>query len=266
VRGRAKLTCRTRLMVPFFAAPLIAQTSSQPLPLAPDALAIARRHLQEWRKGLQPQLADDWGQMNRYRAANAQLKAPAASENRVVFFGDSITDMWRLEESFPGKPYINRGIGGQTTSQMLVRFHQDVISLKPKVVVILAGTNDIAGNTGPISIEDIEANFATLAELAKIHGIRVVFSSILPVHNYTAHAADMFVTRPLPQIQELNRWLRNYCAANGHVYLDYCITMQDEAGFLKRELAEDGLHPTLAGIKLMAPLAEAAIQKALNQP
>jgi lysophospholipase L1-like esterase len=247
-------------------ASLMAQSPAKPLPLAPDALAVAKQHLQEWRKGLQPWLADDWGQMNRYRAANAQLKPPTANEGRVVFFGDSITDMWRLQECFPGKPYVNRGIGGQTTAQMLVRFRQDVIALQPKAVVILAGTNDIAGNTGPVTLQDIEANFATMAELAKVHGIRVVFSSILPVHNYTLHAADMFVTRPMSQIQELNRWLKDTCAANGYVYLDYYTPMLDEAGFLKRELAEDGLHPNAEGFKLMVPLAEAAIQKALHQP
>ena len=123
---------------------------------------------------------DDYGQLARYRDANAALKPPAAGENRVVFFGDSITDIWKLDESFPGKPYVNRGIGGQTTSQMLVRFRQDVINLQPKAVVILAGTNDIAGNTGPISNENIEANYASLAELARAHGIKVIFSSSFP--------------------------------------------------------------------------------------
>ena len=128
---------------------------------------------------------DDFGELKRYRAANAKLKPPAAGEKRVVFFGDSITDMWPLAAAFPGKPYVNRGISGQTTSQMLVRFRADVIALAPKAVVILAGTNDIAGNTGPISLEDIEGNFATMVELARAHGIRVVLSSVLPVHNYT---------------------------------------------------------------------------------
>src|SRR6202049_283457 len=126
---------------------------------------------------------DDFGQLARYRDANSSLKAPAAGENRVVFFGDSITDIWKLEDYFPGKPYINRGIGGQTTPQMLVRFRQDVIDLHPSVVVILAGTNDIAGNTGPMTLENIEANYSSLAELARAHNIRVVFSSVLPVHN-----------------------------------------------------------------------------------
>ena len=135
---------------------------------------------------------NDYGELARYREANAALKPAAPGENRVVFFGDSITDIWKLDESFPGKPYINRGIGGQTTSQMLVRFRQDVIDLRPKAVVILAGTNDIAGNTGPISNQDIEANLASMAELARVHGVRMIVSSILPVNNYTPESQDFF--------------------------------------------------------------------------
>jgi acyl-CoA thioesterase I len=208
---------------------------------------------------------DDFGQLARYRDADASLKPPPTGENRVVFFGDSITDMWKLEEYFPGKPYINRGIGGQTTPQMLVRFREDVIDLQPKVVVILAGTNDIAGNTGPMRLEDIEANYASFAELARAHDIRVVFSSVLPVHNYTPNSQNFFAQRSPEKILELNRWLKTYCAANGFVYLHYFSAMVDDKGLLKRGLADDGLHPNLAGYKLMAPLAEAAIEKALAQ-
>ena len=131
-----------------------------------------------------------------------------------MFFGDSITDIWKLEDYFPGKPYLNRGIGGQTTPQMLVRFRQDVIDLHPSVVVILAGTNDIAGNTGPMSLETIEANYSSLAELARAHNIRVVFSSVLPVHNYTPKSQDFFAQRSPEKILALNRWLKDYCAAN----------------------------------------------------
>jgi lysophospholipase L1-like esterase len=203
---------------------------------------------------------DDYGQLARYRDANAALKPPAPGENRVVFFGDSITDMWSLEESFAGKRYINRGIGGQTTSQMLVRFRQDVISLQPKAVVILAGTNDIAGNTGPISNEDIEANFASLAELARVHGIRVIFSSILPVHNYTPESQELFSQRSPERILALNRWLKDYCSANRLTYIDYFSPTVDDKGLLKRDLAQDGLHPNKAGYAIMAPLAEKAIQ------
>ncbi len=206
---------------------------------------------------------DDYGQLARYRDANAALKPPAAGENRVVFFGDSITDIWKLDESFPGKPYVNRGIGGQTTSQMLVRFRQDVINLQPKAVVILAGTNDIAGNTGKISNEDIEANLASIAELARAHGVRVIFSSVLPVHNYTLESQDFFAQRPMERVLALNRWLKDYCAANDLIYLDYFSAVVDDKGLLKRDLAQDGLHPNKAGFAIMAPLAEKAIERAV---
>lgn len=205
---------------------------------------------------------DDFGQLARYRDADATLAPPAAGEDRVVFFGDSITDIWKLDDSFPGKHYVNRGIGGQTTSQMLVRFRQDVIDLHPKVVVILAGTNDIAGNTGPISNSDIEANLASLADLASVHGIYVVYASILPVHNYTDKAKDFFAQRPPARILELNTWLKDYCAKNKIVYLDYFSALVDDKGMLKKDLADDGLHPNAAGYKIMAPLAEAAIARA----
>jgi lysophospholipase L1-like esterase len=211
---------------------------------------------------------DDYGQLARYRDANAALKPPTAGENRVVFFGDSITDIWKLDESFPGKPYVNRGIGGQTTSQMLVRFRQDVIDLQPRVVVILAGTNDIAGNTGPISNENIEANYASLTELARVHHIRVIFSSVLPVHNYTPKSQDFFAQRPMERILALNNWLKDYCTSNNLIYLDYFPAMVDEKGLLKRDLADDGLHPNKAGFAIMAPMAEKAIEQAnqTNQP
>jgi lysophospholipase L1-like esterase len=207
---------------------------------------------------------DDYGQLARYRDADSQLRPPAAGDNRVVFFGDSITDSWKLDDSFPGKQYINRGIGGQTTPQMLVRYRQDVVDLQPKVVVILAGTNDIAGNTGPMRNEDIEANFASLAELARVHNIRVVYSSILPVHNYTDRAKDFFAQRPQARILALNEWLKDYCAKNKIVYLDYFSALVDDKGMLKKDLADDGLHPNTAGFKIMAPLAETAIVKALK--
>jgi acyl-CoA thioesterase-1 len=209
---------------------------------------------------------DDFGQLARYRNANAALKPATPGENRVVFFGDSITDIWHLDEYFLGKPYINRGIQGQTTPQMLIRFRQDVIDLRPKVVVILAGTNDIAGNTGPMRNEEIEANYASMAELASVHGVAIVFSSVLPVHNYTERSKDFFAQRPQKRILELNTWFKDYCAKNALVYLDYFSAMVDDNGMLRRDLADDGLHPNAAGFKIMAPLAEAGIQKALQKP
>jgi len=236
-----------------------AQQAAQPVTIP----STGHPGLDQYRASRIAVYTDDYGQLARYRDANATLKPPTAGESRAVFFGDSITDIWNIAESFPGKPYINRGIGGQTTSQMLVRFRQDVINLEPKAVVILAGTNDIAGNTGPISNEDIEANYSNLAELARAHNIRVIFSSILPVHNYTPKAEEFFAQRPPERILSLNRWIKDYCAANDLIYLDYFSAMVDDKGLLKRDLADDGLHPNRSGYAIMAALAQKAIDKAL---
>ena len=206
---------------------------------------------------------DDFGELARYRDADAAIGTAAAGENRVVFLGDSITDYWNLADYFPGKPYLNRGIDGQSTPQMLVRFRQDVIDLHPRVLVVLAGTNDVAGVTGPTRNEDIEANYASIAELARAHHIRVVFSSLLPVHNYTEDAKESFTLRPRERILALNAWLKSYCASNGLVYLDYFSALLDDKGNLRRELSDDGLHPNPAGYKIMAPLADKAIAKAM---
>lgn len=231
---------------------------------APQIPSTGFPGLDQYRASRIAMFTDDFGQLARYREADAQLGPPKPGENRVVFFGDSITDIWKLEDYFPDKPYVNRGIGGQTTPQMLVRYRQDVIDLQPKVVVILAGTNDIAGNTGPMRNEDIEANFASFAELARVHGIRVVYASLLPVHDYTARAKDFFAQRPQARILALNEWLKDYCTKNNLVYLDYFSAMVDDKGMMKKDLADDGLHPNAAGFKIMAPLAEAAIQKAMK--
>src|SRR6202522_3154078 len=206
---------------------------------------------------------DDFVQLARYRAADAVLPRLAAGESRVVFLGDSITDYWKLADYFPGKPYINRGIDGQTTPQMLVRFRQDVIDLHPKVLVVLAGTNDVAGVTGHTRDEDIEANYASMAELARAHKIHVVFSSLLPVYNYTEEAKESFALRPAERILALNRWLKDYCSKNGLVYLDYFSALVDDRGMMKRDLSDDGLHPNVAGYKVMAPLAEKAVARAI---
>lgn len=209
----------------------------------------------------------DWQELGRYREENRRLAPPAAGESRVVFMGDSITDFWpRRSTFFPGKPYVDRGISGQTTPQMLVRFRPDVIALKPKVVVILAGTNDIAGNTGPMTDEDIQGNLATMAELAKAHGIKVVFSSILPVSesHRNPEMAPQTVQRPMPRITAINDWMKKYAAENGHVYLDYLSKMVDEKGLLRADLSNDDLHPNAAGYAIMEPLAQAAIEQALG--
>ncbi len=210
---------------------------------------------------LQYQLAD-WAQLGRYRKDNAALPKPLGSERRVVFYGDSITEGWGANGApfFPGKPYVNRGISGQTTAQMLLRFRQDVIELDPAAVVILAGTNDLAGNTGYATLAMIEDNLRSMTELAQAHDIRVVLSSVLPVADYPWRPG----VRPAAKVRALNAWLRDYAQARGVTYLDYHAAMSNAEGGLDARLAADGVHPTPAGYAVMAPLAEAAVEEALG--
>ena len=207
---------------------------------------------------------NDWPNLQRYAKANAELPPPAPNEDRVVFMGNSIFDFWapNFATTFPGKPYVGRGISGQTTPQMLVRFRQDVIALKPKVVVILAGTNDIAGNTGPSTLEMIENNLASMAEVAKANGIRVVIASVLPAYVYPWRPS---VEHPAQTIVALNAWMKDYASRNGFVYLDYHSAMADERMGMKSDLSADGVHPSEAGYRVMAPLTEAAIRQALGK-
>jgi len=203
----------------------------------------------------------DWANLHRYQADNAALGPPGPSENRVVFMGNSITEIWQksFATQFSGKPYIGRGISGQTTPQMLVRFHQDVVALKPKVVVILGGTNDIAGNTGPSTLEMIEDNLASMTEIAKANDIRVVLASVLPVYDYPWHKG----LEPAPKIVALNSWIKAYAARVGAVYVDFHSAMKDDRDGMRSELANDGVHPTPAGYAIMGPLVEKAIADAL---
>src|SRR5580704_6319046 len=205
----------------------------------------------------------DWPQLGRYRAENAVLAPAGADEQRVVFYGDSITDGWGRRpdtgEFFPGKPYINRGISGQTTPQMVVRFRQDVINLHPRVVVILAGTNDVAGNTGPMTPEMTEDNFRSMVDLAKANGIRVIVASILPAADYPWKPG----MAPAGKIKALNQWLSGYCIMHAVTYLDYYSAMADDNGGMKAGLSSDGVHPNAKGYAIMAPLAQAAIDKVL---
>ena len=208
---------------------------------------------------------NDWAQLHRYQAENATLgreTAGRATAGRIVFYGDSITDSWgrNLGKFFPGKGYVNRGISGQTTPQMLVRFRQDVINLHPAAVVVLAGTNDIAGNTGPETPEQIEDNFKSMIDLAKANGIRMIVSSILPVADYPWKPG----LKPAPKIQSLNSWLAGYCVNHGVTYLDYYTAMADDNGGMKPGLSSDGVHPTAAGYAVMEPLAQAAIDKVVG--
>lgn len=238
--------------------------------IPPDQLA-AWEQLTLYQKSQLERTYNDWAFLAKFREANALLPQPPAGETRVVFMGDSITEGWGMKatatspargEFFPGKPYINRGISGQTTPQMLVRFRQDVILLKPKVVVLLAGTNDIAENTGKETIEEIGNNIASMSEIARTNGIRVVLCSVLPASDFHWHKG----LEPAPKIKALNAWMKDYAAKNGFVYVDYYSPMANSEGGLKAELSPDGVHPNKAGYDLMGPLAENGIAEALKKP
>lgn len=257
-----KATILRSLFVVIIAECTFSQTPT-PIPSPVDDLTAAKQRAER----LQDHL-NNYANYARYREANARLAAPAKDGKRVVFMGDSITDSWQLDQYFSGETYINRGISGQTTSQMLLRFRADVIALKPRVVVILAGTNDIAGNTGPISDEAISDNLASMIDLAKSNGVVVVLASIMPVSDYNRNAAGtqiiQTILRPPERIVALNNWIRRACRQRTLVFLDYFSAMVDDKGFLRADLANDGLHPNAKGYAVMAPLAGEAIRKALK--
>ena len=247
------------LIVLALAGPAAAQT-----PVAPMDCPEVTRAMQDLMRN--DARLRDWPQLERYRMANADLLR-TGPKVEVVFLGDSITDSWSNERFggfFPGKGYVNRGISGQTTPQMLVRVKPDVLAFSPKVIVLLAGTNDIAGNTGPQTDEDIQRNITAIAELATANGARMVLASVLPVSAYhvSPGAPPQTVRRPPARINTLNTWLKAYAAAHKHVYLDYFSAVADEKGLLRAELSEDDLHPNERGYAIMAPLAEAAIAQA----
>ena len=233
-------------------------------------------------RGLADQL-EDWNQLGRYHQDNEELKKRPVDTKRVVFMGDSITDFWKLGDYFNDKPYVNRGIGGQTTPQMLVRMYPDVIDLKPAAMIVLAGTNDIAHNTGPETAEMIEENIMAMTELAQHHGIKVILCSVLPVSDYPflrQQAAPpttpppgrgpqlprvrMTTGRPPADILKLNAWIKDYAARVNAIYADYFTALVDEKGWLKDPFSTDGLHPNAEGYKIMAPIAAAAIEKAFQ--
>lgn len=247
-----KLICCLLLLAPFAAA----QTTKPPVP--PTAAAPTTAQITHMENQLQ-----DWPDLARYQADNAAIPAPTPGVNRVVFMGDSITDFWGhpVGTFFPGKPYFDRGISGQTTPQMLIRFRPDVIALQPKVVVILAGINDIAENTGPSTPQMIHDNLTSMAELAHANHIRVVLSSVLPAAAFPWRPE----INPVEKIRALNLWIKDYCAANGDVYLDYYSAMVDPStSGMKKDLTGDGVHPNAAGYAVMSPLAEKAIAEALT--
>ena len=240
-------------------AALLGSTLAQAQAPAPAAQAIAAKMQAD------EKLTADWPQLERYRNENVALPAPARNEQRVVFMGDSITDIWGHQQGvfFPGKPYINRGISGQVTAQMLVRFRPDVIELKPRVVVILGGTNDIANDAGADALHRIEGNLTSMAELARANGIKVVLASLTPVSDYIEPSQTK--ARPPEKILALNAWIKDYAARQHFIYLDYYPALLDANKALKKNLTIDGLHPNAAGYAVMAPLAQQAIHQALGQ-
>ena len=241
--------------------PGVKPETNAPAPPAAQKLTASGHPDNDFWREHDRQMLFDFPWLARYKNADAKLGPPAADENRVVFMGDSITEGWNLEQSFPGKPYINRGISGQTTPQMVLRFHQDVVNLKPKVVVILGGINDIAANTGPMTLEDTENNFRAMTEIASANGIKVVLCSVLPAYDFPWSPG----MQPAPKVIELNKWVSSFAASKGYVYVDYYAAMKDVRGGLPSNLSRDGVHPNAAGHAIMEPLVAAGIQKALAQ-
>ncbi len=240
--------------------PVMMDSEGKPIAADPILLAPTESLNQSEIKRLQS-LLGDYAQLGRYRAANASL--PAGDPGRVVFYGDSITDAWgngaNAKTFFPGKPYIDRGISGQTTPQMLVRFQQDVVALKPAAVVILAGTNDIAGNTGIETPEMIQNNIKSMANIADANGIKFILSSTLPVDDYAWRRG----LQPADKVRALNAWMKDFCDAHHYIYLDYYTALATPAGAMKPGTSKDGVHPTAEGYAIMTPLAQAAIDQAL---
>lgn len=204
----------------------------------------------------------DWNQMGRYYQDDLRLEKGPRVPGRVVFLGDSITDIWNLQKFFPGKPYVNRGISGQTTAQMLARMFQDVIDLHPAALVFLGGTNDVAGNTGPETARMVEENIQAMVELAQAHHIKPILCSLTPVSDYTSHPQTGH--RPAAQILQLNAWIRSYSAESKAGYCDYYSALVDRNGMLRKGYSNDGLHPNARGFALLAPVAEKAIETALQ--
>src|SRR5580704_19157696 len=263
-----------KVSISFCVAVVVALIVGAPLMIA-RARAAAREQnpapatdpcsaLTPYQKSQLDRTLNDWAFLAKYKAANAALGAPAPNENRVVFMGDSITEGWGQKnpdrgEFFLGKPYVKRGISGQTTPQMLVRFRDDVIALRPKAVVILGGNSDIAENTGPTTLEEIEGNIASMAELGRLEGIRVVLCSVVPASDFPWHRG----LEPAPKVRALNTWMKDYAGKNNFIYVNYYDAMANADGGMKANLASDGVHPTKAGYEIMAPLAERGIAQAL---
>ncbi len=216
-----------------------------------------------WRAAIGAKMLEDFGEQYIYAPLNAALPSPDAHAPRVVFLGDSITDKWDLAAYFSGKPYVNRGIGGQVTPQMVVRFHADVVALKPAAVVILGGVNDVQG---VLQVEDepqIEANYTAMAEMAQTNGIRPIFTAILPVNNYTEAARSVLDERKPAELSRINAWLKAYCDAHGYGFIDYGPSLRDDKGLMRADYSSDGVHPLPAAYAVMAPIAEKVIEATL---
>jgi acyl-CoA thioesterase-1 len=265
--------CCLLFLANFIFLPAAFAQQAQPTPAQSQmpAPSPAAPQLTPYQQSQLERTLNDWAFLAKFRDADKSLLSPSPGETRVVFMGDSITEAWGLMatattpdrgEFFPGKPYINRGISGQTTPQMLVRFRQDVIELKPKVVVLLGGTNDIAENTGKETLDEIVNNIASMSDIARTNGIRVVLCSVLPASDFRWHPG----LEPAPKIKALNTLLRAYAEKNSLVFVDYYASLVNNEGGLKAEFSPDGVHPNRAGYEIMAPLAEAGIAKALKQP
>ncbi|GAA0331638.1 hypothetical protein GCM10009087_47260 [Sphingomonas oligophenolica] len=260
---------KRRLLAILLALPGVSAASAQDrYQSSPERRLVVEKDWGPWlgpfRAKLVPSLMQDFGERYLYAADDAALPPPRPGEQRVVFLGDSITDLWELGRFFPGKPYVNRGIGSQVTAQMLLRFHQDVVALKPSVVVILAGVNDVQGFLQQETATQIETNYEAMADIADRHRIRVVFGSILPVNNYTGNATSMLEERNPEELRAINRWLEAFCRRRGYQYADYYTALVDDHGLLERGLTTDGIHPLAPGYARMAPIAAAAITRALR--
>ncbi|WP_426265316.1 GDSL-type esterase/lipase family protein [Sphingomonas sp. PWP1-2] len=250
-----------------FACPVLA--APHQYQSSPDRRVVVDQDWGPWlgpfRAKLIPSLMQDFGERYLYQSANAALPPPRVGERRVVFLGDSITDRWDLAASFPGRPYVNRGIGSQVTAQMVLRFHQDVVALQPAAVVILAGVNDVQGFLQHESAVQIESNWETLADLADQHHIAVVFGALLPVDNYTDAAGDVVKKRDPAELRRLNTWLRAFCARRHYAYADYYAALVDPHGLMTARYTADGIHPLEQGYARMAPVAAKAIAEALSR-
>lgn len=257
-----------RAALPLLALALVAAREPPHYQSSPERRTVVEKDWGQWlgpfRQKLVPSLMQDFGERYLYAPADAALPPPAPGEKRVVFLGDSITDLWNLGAYFPNRPFINRGIGSQVTAQMLLRFQQDVVALHPKAVVILGGVNDVQGFMQAETPDGIIGNVEAMAAIADANRIKVVLCSILPVNDYTPQAHDVVKERKPELLRQLNARLRSLAEARGYAYADYDAVLRDGHGLMAAPYTRDGIHPTAAGYARMAPVVDAAIARALR--